>query len=159
MDDRAVDTASVTIPGGRSNVLATSKAMRQADTDFIGTTQSAQASTQMQTVMLDAFRKRGGALLKQYLTIEPERLHVGNEHDYLSISEIALSKNVTDADISNPTMLIQKVNARADITLTDTMITQVTNKASMMFPKPARRANVAAGAPDVLSGPTAEAMA
>ncbi len=112
------------------SVDAMGKAMRQAYAKPSDKAPPAEAAAQMQTAILDVLKQHGGALLKQDPTLELERLRVGTDRDYLSLSANARVNGVTDADTSNPMLLIPKVNARAEVALTETMLAKITSKAS-----------------------------
>jgi len=111
------------------SVDAFARAMRETYSASSRKPQSAEASAQLQAAMLDVFKKHGGALLKNEPVIELEKLRVGNEKEYLLLSAAARFAGVADADIANPMQLIPKINARAEITLTEAMLMRMANKA------------------------------
>lgn len=108
---------------------AFAKAMREAYSTSTRSAQPAQASAQMQATMLEAFKKHGGALLKNEPVIEIEKLRIGTEREYLSLNANVRFAGVTDADIANPALLIPKLNARAEVVLTEAMLTRIASKA------------------------------
>ena len=120
------------------SVDAFSKTMREAYASSARRGQSAQSATQLQTTMLDAFKKHGGTLLKNDPVIELDRLRLGTERDYLSMNGSIRFVGVTDADIKNPMGLIPKINARAEIVLAETMLTRIAGKASSTLGRNAR---------------------
>jgi len=112
-----------------ASVDAFAKVVREAYAASTRSAQPTQATAQMQSTMLDAFKKHGGVLLKNEPVIELEKLRVGTEREYLSLNATVRFAGVTDADVANPALLIPKLNARAEIVLTEAMLTRIASKA------------------------------
>lgn len=107
---------------------ALSKAMRDGYNTTSRRSSTKQSPAELSTVMTDAFKKHGVALLKHEPAIEIDKLRFGTEREYILLNANARIAGVTEAEIANPMQMISKLDARAEITLAEALLTRIASK-------------------------------